>query len=186
MLKRSDKITIVTTTLPSRSEMLKEMVRSLNEQNMKAADHIIVVDEGLGLVTSTNAAIEKVETEYFCIVDDDDILYPNHIETLHNNLTADIVWTWCKVVGRDISFSSGYTPGRLQREPYITNNHAMNTKLFRDMGGWRHKNVSEVPHPDWDMQRRCERNGATFLNIPEVTWEYRFHGNNISMGAIST
>lgn len=162
------------------------MIQSLENQTMQAADHIIVTDEGLGLVTCTNIAIEKVQTEYFCIVDDDDYLYENHIDTLHNNLNADIVWTWCKVIGRNISFSSGYTPGRLQIEPYITNNHAMRTELFRQMGGWRHKNISEVPHPDWDMQRRCERAGATFLNIPEVTWEYRFHGSNTSMGIIST
>lgn len=186
MQKISDKITIITTTLPERASMLEEMIKSHESQTMKAADHIIITDQGDGLVKSTNLAVEKVCTEYFCIVDDDDILYPNHIETLHNNLTADIVWTWCHVVGREISFSSPYTFGRLQTEPYITNNHAMRTELFKSMGGWRNKDISEVPHPDWDMQRRCERNGATFLNVPEITWEYRFHGSNTSMGIIST
>ena len=186
MQKISDKITIITTTLPERTSMLEEMIKSHESQTMKAADHIIITDQGDGLVKSTNLAVEKVCTEYFCIVDDDDILYPNHIETLHNNLTADIVWTWCHVVGREISFSSPYTFGRLQTEPYITNNHAMRTELFKNMGGWRNKDISEVPHPDWDMQRRCERNGATFLNVPEITWEYRFHGSNTSMGIIST
>jgi len=52
----------------------------------------------------------------------------------------------------------------------------MRTELWREQGGYRDGHG----HPDWDMLRRCETAGATFLNIPEITWVYRFHGGNMS------
>jgi len=86
------------------------------------------------------------------------------------------VWTWCRVEGRPWNPNSHYEPGRLQLENYIPSNCAFKTDLWLDLGGY---NNSEQ-HPDWNMLKRAETHGATFLNIPEVTWTYRFHGGNTS------
>jgi glycosyltransferase involved in cell wall biosynthesis len=185
-MRVSDKISIVTATLPERKKFLEKMLNSVAEQIVLPAQHIVVEDNGEGFVKTVNKAVAMVNTEFFCLVDDDDIIYPNHVETLHNNLKADIVWTWCRVVGRDLSFNSFYEPGKLQIQPYIPSNMLMKTSLWNKMEGYRDKNHSEVPHPDWDMLRRCERSGATFLCVPEITWEYRFHGKNLSLNQIST
>lgn len=172
----SDKITLVTVTLPERKSMLMEQLESVSLQTMAPAAHIIVKDDGRGFIETINRAVSMVDTEYLCLVDDDDLLLENHVETLHNNLGADVVWTWCEVQGRSWNPNSGYQPGRLQRENYIPSNHAMRRQKFNSVGGYR----EGQGHPDHDILRRLEAAGATFHNVPEVTWVYRFHGSNMS------
>jgi hypothetical protein len=170
-------LTLVTATLPSRSLLLAEMFTSVTEQTVPPACHIVMRDDGAGFVNTINRAVSLVDTEFFCLVDDDDLLYFDHVETLTNNLDADIVWTWCDVQGRDWNPNQGYTPGKLQTGNYIPSNLAMRTELWRELGGYR----EGYGHPDWDLLKRAETLGATFLNIPEITWVYRFHGQNMSV-----
>jgi hypothetical protein len=168
-------LTLVTVTQEKRRAMLPEMQASVAAQTVLPSAHVIVWDRGAGFEATVNRGVGMVETEYYCLVDDDDLLKPNHVETLTANLTADVVWTWCEVVGRDWNPNSSYMPGVLQDRNYIPSNHAFRTSLFRDLGGYR---VGR--HPDYDFLRRAEALGAQFLNVPTVTWVYRFHGENMS------
>lgn len=169
-------LTLVTATLPERSSFLLEMLRSVTEQTVRPDAHVIAYEDGSGFVSTINRAVSMVRTEYFCLVDDDDLLYPEHVATLNESLSADVVWTWCDVEGRDWNPNSGYLPGVLASSNYIPSNHAFRTELFRDLGGYQ--NVGG--HPDHDLLRRAELFGATFRNVPVVTWRYRFHGGNMS------
>ena len=176
-------LTLVTATLPSRAHLLAEMQASVSRQTLRPMAHVIRWDHGGGFVDTVNAAVASVTTDYFCLVDDDDLLLPEHVATLVEHLTADIVWTFCRVIGRDgWDPNSGYQPGLLQSRNYIPSNMAMRTSLWRDLGGYR--SVGHADHPDWDLLRRAEQAGATFRNVPTVTWEYRFHGANMSLGGI--
>lgn len=170
-------ITLVTATLPVRASMLAEMLATTAEQTVHPSAHIIVRDFGDGFVETVNRAVAMVDTEFFCLVDDDDLLFPHHVETLSSNLTADIVWTWVEVEGRAWNPNSSYLPGELKHRNYIPSNLAMRASLWRKMGGYRHG----PEHPDWDMLARAEASGASFLNVPETTWKYRFHGGNMSL-----
>ena len=169
-------LTLVTVTHPRRHRMLVELQQSVSEQTALPAAHLVVWDHGLGFEATINRAVSMVDTAYYCLVDDDDLLKPDHVETLATNLTADIVWTWCEVTGREWNPNAGYEPGRLQKGNYIPSNHAFRTALFRELGGY-----SLVRgFADHDLLAKAERAGATFLNIPKVTWTYRFHGDNMS------
>ena len=168
-------LTLVTVTQDKRRKMLPEMQKSVAEQNDLPAAHFVVWDHGAGFEATVNRGVSLVETDYYCLVDDDDLLLPKHVETLMGNLSADVVWTWCEVVGRDWNPNSGYLPWVLQHRNYIPSNHAFRSSLFRELGGYR-----EGRHPDHDFLRRAEAAGATFLNVPQVTWVYRFHGENLS------
>ena len=170
-------LTLVTATLPERAYLLREMLDSVAGQTISPACHIVMRDHGAGFVDTVNRAVAMVDTEFFCLVDDDDLLRAHHVETLGNNLVADIVWTWCEVTGRDWNPNQGYEPGVLQTRNYIPSNMAMRTALWRELGGYR----DGVGHPDWDMLKRCENAGAGFVNVPEITWVYRFHGANMSV-----
>ena len=171
--------TLVTATLPSRTDLLAEMLTSVTQQTVQPANHVVMRDDGRGFVETVNRAVNLVDTDYFCLVDDDDLLLPNHVEALANAITdtTDIVWTWTEVLGRNWNPNQGYEPGKLQQENYIPSNMLMKTALWREMGGYR----KEPKHPDWDMLKRCEIAGADFYNVPEVTWLYRFHGKNMSI-----
>lgn len=170
-------LTLVTATLPERANLLREMLQSVTEQTVAPACHIVVRDHGAGFVNTVNRAVAMVDTEFFCLVDDDDLLLPDHVGTLTDNLVTDIVWTWCEVRGRDWNPNQGYEAGVLQSRNYIPSNMAMRTSLWRGLGGYR----DGVRHPDWDMLKRCESAGAEFVNVPEITWVYRFHGKNMSV-----
>ena len=169
-------LTLVTVTQESRRRFLPEMMGSVAEQTVLPAAHVLVWDKGAGFEATVNRAVGMVETEYYCLLDDDDLLLPDHVETLTSNLTADVVWTWARVEGRDWNPNSGYVPGLLQVQNYIPSNHAFRTDLFRELGGYR----KVAGWADHDLLKRAESEGATFLNIPTVTWRYRFHGENMS------
>lgn len=162
--------------MPTRAAMLVEQFTTVAAQTMKPAAHVIVWDDGQGFAATCNQAVRQVDTDWFCFVDDDDLLDPHHVKTLTDNLDADIVWTWCRVEGRPWNPNSTYTPGRLASENYIPSNCAFNTSLWLALGGYD----ASDRHPDWGMLQRAEQAGATFRNIPEVTWTYRFHGGNTS------
>jgi hypothetical protein len=169
-------LTLVTVTQEKRRKLLAEMTASVLEQTVLPDAHVMVWDKGAGFEATVNRAVGMVETEFFCLVDDDDLLLPNHVETLTNNLAADVVWSWVEVRGRDWNPNSDYVPGLLQKQNYIPSNHAFRTDLFHKLGGYR--KVSG--HADHDLLKRAENAGASFLNIPTVTWVYRFHGDNMS------
>jgi len=171
-------ITLVTATLPKRASMLKEMLTSVTEQTVQPACHIVMRDDGRGFVGTVNRAVSLVDTDYFCLVDDDDLLLPNHLETLTNAITesTDILWTWVEIRGREWNPNQDYEKGKLQTENYIPSNLVMRTSLWREMGGYR----DGYGHPDWDLLKRCETAGASFVNVPKITWVYRFHGENMS------
>lgn len=174
-------LTLVTATLPSRTKLLAEMLASVAAQTRLPDAHVLRWDHGAGFIDTVNAAVESVTTDYFCLVDDDDLLLPEHVATLTGNLDADIVWSWCRVEGRTgWDPNSGWQPGQLAHRNFIPSNMAMRTGLWRDLGGYRR--VGPGDHPDWELLRRAEASGATFLNIPTVTWVYRFHGANMSLG----
>jgi glycosyltransferase involved in cell wall biosynthesis len=156
--------------------MLVEMLQSVAAQTRLPDAHVLLYDHGAGFVATINRAVSMVDTEYFCLVDDDDLLMPQHVETLEANLEADIVWTWCEVAGSEWNPNSGYLPGELEIRNYIPSNLAMRTQLFRDLEGYR--NVAG--HPDHDLLRRAEQAGASFYNVPQVTWTSRIHGDNMS------
>jgi len=165
------RVTLVTASMPDRSHLLREMLASVAEQTVQPAAHLIIVDDR-PLVPKLQDLLAQTKTEYLVQIDDDDLLYPNHVETLAASLEADVVWTWCDVTGRDWNTNESYQPGVLQTRNYIPANHARRVSAVVGVGGFQ-------PHPahdfeDWNLLRRLESAGATFKNVPEVTWNYRF------------
>ena len=165
------RITLVTASMPNRSDLLAEMLSSVAAQTMLPAAHFIIIDER-PLVPKLQELTAKVTTEYMVQVDDDDIIYPSHIATLDANLDADVVWTWCDVTGRSWSPNEGYQPGVLQGRNYIPANHARRVKKVQAVGGITEHEAGD--YEDWNLLRRLETAGATFKNVPEITWHYRF------------
>lgn len=168
-------LTLITASMPQRLPKLRELLDSVQGQTVTPAAHLIEVSPG-PLVPKLNRLISMVQTDFYVQVDDDDLLLPNHVEVLGANLTADVVWTWCNVDGRNWSPNEPYQPGVLQQRNYIPSNCAIRTSMALGIGG--HRDVSEYDYHDHDFLRRAESAGATFLNIPTITWTYRFHGGN--------
>lgn len=178
-------ITIVTPSIPKRAAMLGECVQSVAAQTDKPRRHIIEVDWSReGFVNLTNQLITQVESEWLMVLPDDDLIDPNHLEAISavDDDGADIIYSWCRVVGRDDwSCNAEFNAERLRWGNYIPGGAAaMRTKTFREFGGYRHE-ASE----DWGLWLRALGGGARFKCVPEVTWTYRFHdGGNLSLDTL--
>jgi glycosyltransferase involved in cell wall biosynthesis len=160
---------LITGSLPERSALLCEMINSVSLQTVKPSQHLIAVDDG-HVVPKLNKLIEIASTDYFVQVDDDDLLYPNHVEVLSDNLVADVVWTWCDVTGRNWDVNQGYQKGALAYGNYIPSNCAIRREAFLAVGG----HVQTSGHFDHDLLQRLEAAGCSFHNVPIKTWNYRF------------
>ncbi len=176
------RIVVVTPSLPERSELRAECVNSVSEQTLKPVAHLIHIDhERRGpaacLNTLARAAVDA-GAEWVAQIADDDIMLPHHLETLAKSLDADIIYTYCEVEGRGAwNPNAPFDAERLRQGNYIPATTLIRAELCAELG-WR----ADAQHgfEDWDFWLRALDAGASFACIPEVTWLYRFHGENLS------
>jgi glycosyltransferase involved in cell wall biosynthesis len=176
------RIAVITPAVPERFEMLRETLDCVEAQTLRPFLHLVGVDhERAGLTEMLNrlagAAIAS-GAEWVIEVDDDDLIDPDHLETLASAADdADVVYTWCRVEGRDWVPNSHFDADRLMTENFIPSNALVRGSLLQRLDGWR----SGVGHEDHDLWRRALVSGARFACVPRITWTYRFHGSNMSL-----
>lgn len=176
------KIAVITPAITERFDMLRESMDSVRAQTLPPFLHLVGVDyERAGLSEMLNrlagGAIAS-GAEWVLQLDDDDLLDPHHLATLASRAhDADIVYTYCRVTGRDWDPNSPFDADRLLEENYIPSNAMIRASLLAELDGWK----GQRGHEDWDLWLRALHSGARFASIPEVTWTYRFHGDNMSL-----
>jgi succinoglycan biosynthesis protein ExoO len=155
----------------------------------------------VGIGAMLNQLAAGVDAEWLARLDDDDLFKPNHLELLSSGVeNADVVYTWCEVVPRAgnghapalpaVLGPDGWIPNhdfdasRLRERNYIPATTLIRKSLWEQLGGWLLPGwgIGESPREpefeDWDFWLRALDAGARFLCIPEVTWTYRYHGEN--------
>lgn len=177
------RIAVITPSLPTRGAMLAEAVESVRAQTLQPVAHLVGVDyERVGSAAMRNALVRATDAEWIAPLDDDDVLYPRHLEDLAGAAeNADIIYSYCDVTGRP-----GWTPNspfdedRLRRENYIPVTTLIRRSLLVRLGGWRNSADCVNGWEDADLWRRSLDMGARFVCVPEVTWCYRFSAVNKS------
>ena len=181
----SDRVAVITPSLPSRSFPLARAAESVAGQTVPPAAHLIAVDharKGTAAVRNALAVSAlSLDADWIAPLDDDDILYPHHLHTLLDTAKreeADVVYSYCDVVGRAWNPNSPLDELRLRRENYIPITALISARVWETLDGW--KDSSEVANgwEDWDFWVRALDAGFRFANAPLVTWEYRFHAGN--------
>jgi glycosyltransferase involved in cell wall biosynthesis len=179
-------VTILTATLPERADMLAEAVASVKAQQLATfddVDHVVLIDhkrEGAGALLDDG--LQLVKTPWVMVLDDDDVLYPNHLATVmaRRRDYTDVIYTMPKVVGGTFTqYHEPFDSGVLARRNIVSHTALMRTSYVRQAGGW-----NNVRTFDWDLFKRIDALGADFLQLPDVTWEYRLHGSNWSHGTL--
>jgi glycosyltransferase involved in cell wall biosynthesis len=177
----TDTVTVVTPALPTRPDLLAQNVASVAAQTVAPLEHLIHVDharQGTGRVK--NELCRAAGGRWIATLEDDDLALPNHLETLlANSDGADIVYSWCEVVGRsNFNPNRGFDPDELRRGNFIPATALIRHGLVDRLGGWRDSADCPNGWEDWDFWLRALDAGARFRCVETVTWRYVFHGGN--------
>jgi glycosyltransferase involved in cell wall biosynthesis len=190
-------ITVLTSSLPERHEMLAEAMTSISAQTLAPVAHLIGVDHArTGHVPVLNRLVSAAASDWVARLDDDDLLDPNHLEVLAESAgKGDVIYSWCRIQGR-----AGITGERLpipdlQQLHWDPNQHfdadlmrernfipatgpLIRRSLVEQLGGWRDDRPGGM-WEDGDFWVRALDAGAHFHCVPQITWTYRFHGGNL-------
>lgn len=169
-------VTVVTPSLPSRSQLLAEAVASVNAQTVPCA-HLVGIDHrGEGPAVVRNRLLRAVDTTWVAFLDDDDLLDPTHVEQLlDHSADADIVIPRCR-------FEGGSIPDKFCNRPFdreALREHGIFpiTVLAHNETMRRVHGFPDARYEDWALWNTLADNGARFRTIDAVTWTYRFgHG----------
>jgi glycosyltransferase involved in cell wall biosynthesis len=140
-----------------------------------------------GACKNRNRLLFEANQEFVAFLDDDDVLYPEHIEELYDLLikeNADVAYSLPKVLSgeyeipldcvfggmKDFSFN----PDTLLERNFIPVTVVARRKKLVDAGGFQHlKGYYGEDHGLW---LKLLYAGAKFVHLPKVTWEYRWWG----------
>lgn len=185
-MTQSVDVTAAIAAIPPRADnLLQEAVRSVQAQTVQLHGGISVALDANkeGAARTRQRALNAVETEWVAFLDDDDLWYPHHIETLlrlQKETDADFLYSWF----------DGNNPFPMHRgrqfnkdEPHHTTMNVMvRTAIAKQVGfvlpdGPLHQ---DWMGEDWLFVLGCANSGAKFAGTPEITWHYRCHNNNTS------
>lgn len=154
-------------------------------------------DKNEGLPATRNKGILNSSGKYICYLDDDDMLYPNHLELLSSVLEnsdykvvySDSMQARCSFtpageineITKDLIWSYDFDKVRLFVENYIPVLCVMHDRECLRVGTFD----TELPClEDWDMWIRMS-NIYEFLHLPIVTSQYTVRVGNIIPGVSS-
>lgn len=185
----STDISMVIPTIGPRRAMLGQALRTVGEQTL-LPDTIIVSDdvEHLGGPATRQAGLDRVVTGLVAFLDDDDLLYPHHLETLvaaMEDTGADVIYPWFVCTGNDPFpqfFGEPFDPEFPHLFP-IT--YLARTQVVRDAGGFAEgaKELyghEQVAGEDWRAILGMVKNRAKIVHVPVRTWVWQHHGGNTS------
>jgi hypothetical protein len=173
-------VTAVIPHIPPRADDLRKAVASVTSQTHKVQDIIIPVDlHKEGSAVTRTRGLTKSETTWTAFLDDDDVWYTQHLETLLNEAEesgADVVYSYCVVLneqGEEIwnPFGQPFDSGLLFQRPYITVVSLVRTGLAKQAG-------FTEPEDEWGFYKRLHTNGAIFSYVPEITWVWHHNSRN--------
>ncbi|VXB57633.1 glycosyltransferase [Pseudomonas sp. 8O] len=218
-------ITVVTRTVAGRGALLRQCMISVINQTYPKIEHLVVEDGGNSAAelvadlarkagsgyTARHIACEKrgrshagnrgmaeADGKYYLLLDDDDLLFPDHIETLYQalvNSKADAAYALAwdvpvdyieKEAGRyreHNHFTAPLFHQQFDREVLRKHNYLpiqavlFSSQLFARCGGFE----EELSHlEDWVLWKKYAFNGE-FIFVPKTTSLYKTPANLLEM-----
>lgn len=190
--------------------MLMRALGSVLNQSRPADQIIVSVDnECIGSAANRNRALESATSDWVAFLDDDDELFPTHLEHLlaHAEETgADLVYPWFEGINAEGIFTvpeQSYAPesycqivqvspegkrfdGLLEETIRTTGNFIPVTVLVRreliqSTGGFIPLGEPGTDQcDDWGAWKALLEAGAKFSHLPERTWRWHGHPHHTS------
>lgn len=184
-------ITVVIPSIPPREVMLARALLSVQSQTLAPQTTVIVLDIGKeGAPANRQAGLNQVTTEYVAFLDDDDELYPEHLEALRTNIgDADLIYPWFDVGGGTDPFPHHEgKPWDCSNPHQVPITFLARTESVQSAGGFL-EDWSETGAVDDEgnrigedfllITRLCAR-GAKIVHLNQRTWRWHHHASNTS------
>lgn len=175
-------ITVVIPTIPPRHKQFLRALDSVSQQTLRAAAVVIESDIGrLGAAAARNRALESVTTEWVAFLDDDDVMYPNHLKLCARYATLqnlDVVYPGYDCDDDPVNcFGIPFDASLLRQRNFIPVTVLARTELVRAAGGFQpHPDEHGDPCEDWGLWLAMLDNGAKFGHLPVKTWRWNLGG----------
>lgn len=167
-------VSVLTPSIPERAAMLEECKSSVEAQTYRSFEHLCLVDvERNGCSGTVNELAKRAQGDWLFILADDDLLLPDclwkHVSLIAD---ADIVYGPPDVEGEDPAQFRGSPPN-------IPATALIRRSLWERVGGY---DLRLPATEDRDFYERASRRDifARFRRVDDITWIYRFHGDNKS------
>ncbi len=218
----SPKVSVIVPTY-NRPDMLVGTLRSILNQTMRDFEIIVINDAGVevegivnhlnrdgrivyvrhannkGLAAARNTGIKLAQGKYIAYLDDDDVFYPDHLETLvtflENNDEFKVAYTDAHrahqvmeherytIVDRDTPYSYDFDYDAILVNNFVPVLCFMHEKSCLMEVGLFDENLST--HEDWDLWIRLSRR-FKFHHIKKMTCEFSWRRDGTSMTSSKT
>lgn len=187
-------VTVCTATIPTRAELLKRATASVENQTLKPKAHLVKTDlNKVGGAAMIDLIAQEADTKYIMILDDDDELLPDHVESLYNAIIehdADLVYPHFRYATRgdgghlERFFNVPWDNSKPHQVPltWICRKDA-----FLECGGFSKDYDPDSYNVDSEGNRigydflfiqRMAKANKKIVHLPKVTWIY--HDDRIS------
>jgi len=182
-------ITVVIPTIPIRPACLMQAQFSAWQNTLKPDGFSIALDvDKRGAAPTRNRALASVhprESPWVAFLDDDDEMYPNHLQDLYNHAMetgADFVYSWFDMEGGkdpfpETHFTDEFDPAN-PIETTITT--LVRTELAQAVGFYAIDERQFNSGEDYNFVLGCIKAGASIKHLAKRTWRYNIHGKNTS------
>jgi MoaA/NifB/PqqE/SkfB family radical SAM enzyme/Tfp pilus assembly protein PilF len=217
----NEQLPLVSVIVPTynRPDQLKDAIGSIQSQTYKNIEILVVNDNGVdvgerlasmntggrityirhsrnrGLAAARNTGIRSSKGKYIAYLDDDDIFYPEHIQTLVGFLEknqssvayTDAYRAWqrlengrCVTFKKDVPYSFEFDYDRILGENFVPVLCFMHRRDCLDQSGIFDENLRS--HEDWDLWIRMSRK-FEFKHIKQITCEFAHRSDGTTMSS---
>lgn len=187
-LKQIVPVQVLVPSIPVRIEQLARALNSVERQTV-ACEVIVRLDKDReGAAANRNKLLNFADRGFVAFLDDDDELYPEHIEKLYQLIVtekADVAYSIPRIVnqnGDEINAwqefhvkDFAFNPDTLLEKNYIPVTVMARREALVKVGGFEHlKGIYGEDHGLW---LKLLYAGAKFVHLPEQTWQYNWWGH---------
>jgi hypothetical protein len=183
-------VTVCLATIPQRRGLLLRALESVENQTVRPDAVVIACDyERRGAAITKTQALVQARTEWVTFLDDDDQMFPYHLELLLKHARdsgTDVIYSSAEVVtwdGRVLPNEEGwgryglpFDAQRMREISYIQTPSLMKTEIAQSVGGFTAAGDSTCD--EWNMYRAILDAGGTSSHLPQRTWRWHHWGGN--------